>query len=397
MFKSIIKRCLATRNPASREEILSMQKTAEQIVEKHINPNILKYEQDRKMPLHEIFKILGDAGLLGVSMPEEYGGLNLSYRANLEVMYALASTRNGGLPMAIGVQTDMATPALANHGSHFLKENFLKPAIAGDMVSCIGVSEPHAGSDVANIKSTATYDPKTDEYIINGGKIWTTNVTQADWMCMLCNTDPNKPKHMNKSLFIVPLNLPGITITSHNMEKSGMISSDWGQTYFDNVRIPASHLIGKLNHGFIYQMEQFQFERLIAGAFAIRPMEMIIQETIEYCQNRPAFEGKLIDNQFIKYKLAELATEVELLKNMTFATAEKVDAGLDMTLEASMIKYKSGILCRTLPDTCLQFWGAQGYLQDSYVNRMARDLRACAIGGGADEVMLQIIAKLKKM
>merc|ERR1712018_852291 len=125
------------------------------------------------MPLHEIFKILGDAGLLGVSMPEKYGGLNLSYLANLKVMYALASIENGGLPMAIGVQTDMATPALANHGSNFLKENFLKPCITGDMVSSIGVSEPHAGSDVANIKSTAVYDSKTDEYIINGGKIWT--------------------------------------------------------------------------------------------------------------------------------------------------------------------------------------------------------------------------------
>jgi len=396
-------RCLRTsvgwrqrgqRNAISASELDEMKSSARKLIDKHINPHVLDYEREGRAPLHDIFKLLGSNGLLGISMPEKYGGLNLPYHANMQICYELGGIRSGGITMATGVQTDMSTPALSVHGSEYLKENFLAPAIAGDVVTCIGVSEPHAGSDVANVRTTADYDAKTDEWVINGGKIWTTNVTQADWMCLIAKTDKeSKNIYGNKSLFVLPLNLPGITKTSEGMQKMGMRSSDWGQTYFDNVRIPGKHLIGEKNMGFIYQMEQFQFERMVGAVGAIRPFEMVIEETIEYVKDRQAFGKPLAKNQAIQFKLAELATEVELLKTMTFKVAEELDGGKDFTKEASMLKFKVGQLARSLPDQCLQFWGAQGYLMDSYVNRVHRDMRAVAIGGGADEIMLRIIAK----
>ena len=387
-------KCFYSRNSITQPEIEDMKNSTKKLIEKHINPNIPKYEKDMKQPLHEIFKLLGNNGLLGISMPEKYGGLNLPYHVNMDIIYEIGGIRNGSLPMAIGVQTDMSTPALAKYGNDYLKENFLAPAIAGDLVSCIGVSEHHAGSDVANIKTTAKYDAKTDEFVINGGKIWTTNVTQADWMCLIASTDPtSKNIHKNKSLFILPLNLPGITISTQGMEKMGMRASDWGQTYFDNVRIPGNHLIGELNKGFTYQMEQFQFERMVAVAAGIKPLEICIKETIEYCQNRNIFGQPLSKKQNVQFVLAECATEVELLKTMLFATAKELESGKDFTKEASMLKFKLGQMSRVWPDKMLQFWGAQGYLMDNYVNRVHRDGRAGAIGGGADEVMLAYIAK----
>jgi citronellyl-CoA dehydrogenase len=394
-----ITRCLSY-NPADPELIASFRETTKSIVEK-INPNVLSYEKAGKAPLHEIFKTLGDAGLLGISMPEKYGGLNLPYTVNMGVMEEIGGIDNGSLPMAIGVQTDMATPALAEHGSEALCKEYLMPSITGDIVGCIGVSEPHAGSDVGAIKTNAVLSKDGSEYIINGGKIWTTNVTQADWMCCLVNTElDQKNPYRQKSLIVLPLKTDGkitkgVTITSKDMEKLGMRGSDWGQTYFDNVRVPVGNLIGKPGMGFFYQMEQFQKERLVCAVIALRPFERMISETAEYCSNRKVFGKTLLDQQYIQFKLAEMSVDVQLYKDCLYTTLEKLDRGENVVREASMLKYKMGKMSQDIPNTCLQFHGAQGYLFDSWVNRMYRDLRASAIGGGADEVMLQVIAKME--
>ena len=228
-----------------------------------------------------MFRKLGELGLLGLTKPEAYGGAGLDYSYSVLMAETLGNTRCGGVPMAIGVQTDMCTPALARFGSDELRAEFLAPAIAGEAVACIGVSEPGAGSDVASIRTTARKDG--DDYVINGGKMWITNGTQADWMCCLANTSEGSP-HRNKSLIIVPMKSKGVSV-ERKLRKIGMNSSDTAQIYFDDVRVPRRHLIGEEGHGFIYQMLQFQEERLWGAANALKGLDNAVRDTIEYTRS----------------------------------------------------------------------------------------------------------------
>ena len=297
--------------------------------------------------------------------------------------------------MAIGVQTDMATPALARFGSDELQREFLAPAIAGEQVACIGVSEPAAGSDVSGIKSRARKDG--DDYVITGQKMWITNSLQADWMCMLVNTGDG-PAHRNKSLVIVPMRengklRPGIEV-AQKIRKIGMHSSDTGLIYFDEVRVPQRNRIGEEGQGFIYQMQQFQEERLWCSASALVALDNCIRWTIEWTQDRKLFGAALSDQQWVQFKLAELKTEVEALRALTYRACELYVQGQDVLELATMAKLKAGRLYRQVPDTCLQFWGGMGYTWENKVSRMYRDGRLASIGGGADEVMMGILAKL---
>ncbi len=361
------------------------------IIDEKINPHVDEWEEARQFPAHEVFKELGDAGFLGLNKPEEHGGLGLDYTYGVMMAEELGRIHCGAVPMAIGVQTDMCTPALARFGSTELCEEFLAPAIAGDMVGCIGVSEPEAGSDVAGIRTTARKDG--DDYVINGGKMWITNGMQADWMCCLATTGGDNP-HKNKSLIMVPLDSPGVE-RSRKLHKLGMWSSDTAQLFFDNVRVPQRNLIGEEGQGFVYQMQQFQEERLWAAAACLKAMDRVIDETIEYTRGREAFGKPLLDNQVIHFRLAELRTEVEALRALIYRTAELYVRGDEVTRLASMCKLKSGRLIREVADACLQYWGGQGYMWESTTARALRDARLWSIGGGADEVMLTIIAKLE--
>ena len=387
-------------------EHLEIQKTLKRFIDEKINPHVEQWEEDEIFPAHEVFKGLGDLGLLGLTKPEAYGGAGLDYSYGMAMVEALGYTHCGGVPMAIGVQTDMATPALARFGSPELCREFLTPAIAGDAVGCIGVSEPGAGSDVASIKSYARKDG--DDYVISGQKMWITNSLQADWMCMLVNTgDATSPTggnhHKNKSLIIVPMRegpgkgvnrklVKGIEVAK-KIRKIGMNSSDTGLIYFDEVRVPQRNLIGKEGQGFIYQMMQFQEERLFAAASAIQGLTNCIQWTIEWAQERKLFGATLADQQWVQFKLAEVKTEVEALRALTYRACELYVSGQDVTELASMAKLKAGRLKRIVPDTCLQFWGGMGYTLENRVARMYRDGRLASIGGGADEVMMGILAK----
>ena len=336
-----------------------------------------------------MFKKLGDLGLLGISRPIEFGGMGLDYSYQTVFAEELGRIRSGGVGMALGVQTDMATPALANHGTDQVRREFLMPAIAGDMVCSVAVSEPHAGSDVSAIKTTAIKDG--DDYIINGTKMWITNSTQADFICLLANTSDNGP-HANKSLIIVPMNLPGISL-SKKLNKLGMRSSDTAQIFFDDVRVPQRHLIGEEGAGFRYQMEQFQEERIYAAAGNLKMLEFVINDTIEYTRQRQAFGKSILDNQVVHFRLAELQTDVACLRALTYDAVEGYINGEDVTLKASMAKLKAGRLSREVTDSCLQYWGGMGYMWDNPVSRAYRDGRLASIGGGADEVMLGIISK----
>ncbi|MDH1334032.1 acyl-CoA dehydrogenase family protein [Comamonas thiooxydans] len=377
-------------------EHLEVRKTLKRYIDEKINPHVDEWEREEIFPAHQVFKGLGDLGLLGLTKPEAYGGSGLDYSYSLMMAETLGHIRCGGVPMAIGVQTDMCTPALARFGSDALRDQFLAPAIAGDMVGCIGVSEPGAGSDVSGIKSHARKDG--DDYIISGQKMWITNSIQADWMCMLVNTGDG-PVHKNKSLIMVPLRegprgklTRGVEV-AQKLRKIGMNSSDTGLLFFDEVRVPQRYLVGQEGQGFIYQMQQFQEERLWASASGLLAMEDCIQQTIEWAQQRQMFGSTLIDQQWVQFKLAELQTEVEALRALTYRAAQIYMAGQDALQLASMAKLKSGRLTREVADTCLQFWGGMGFTWDNRVSRLYRDGRLGSIGGGADEVMLGIIGK----
>ena len=381
-------------------EHLEVRKTLKRYIEEQINPHVDAWEEAEIFPAHKVFKGLGDLGLLGLTKPEAYGGSGLDYSYSLLMAETLGHIRCGGVPMAIGVQTDMCTPALARFGSDALREQFLAPAIAGDMVGCIGVSEPGAGSDVSGIKSHARKDG--DDYVITGQKMWITNSIQADWMCMLVNTSDG-PVHKNKSLIMVPMRdgpngrlTQGIEVAK-KLRKIGMNSSDTGLIYFDEVRVPQRYLIGQEGQGFIYQMQQFQEERLWCAASGLVAMDECIQETIEWAQQRRMFGSTLIDQQWVQFKLAELQTEVEALRALTYRAADLYMGGQDVLQLASMAKLKTGRLTREVADTCLQFWGGMGFTWENRVSRLYRDGRLGSIGGGADEVMLGIIGKTMGM
>jgi len=371
------------------EEHREIRRTVTNFVNNEINPYVDEWEQAGIFPAHEVFKKAGDLGLLGICKPTEYGGLGLDYSYSLVANEAWGRVHCGSIPMAIGVQTDMATPALARFGSDELRQRYLAPAIAGDMVTSIGVSEPHAGSDVANIKTTAR--KRNGDYVINGTKMWITNSTQADYIVVLANTSDDQ-KHHNKSLIVVPTDTPGFT-TSQRLNKLGMRSSDTAQLFFDDVVVPRSNLIGDEGKGFAMQMMQFQEERLCAAALVLEALELCISSTVEYTSGREAFGKRLIDNQLVHTRLAEMQMEVEALRALTYHACEQYVAGEDPTMLASFAKLKAGQLTRTIPNDCLQFWGGMGFMWDSIISRMYRDLRLTSIGGGADEVMLGIIGK----
>src|SRR6478735_233986 len=375
-------------------EHLAIQKTLKRFIDEEVNPHVDEWEAAEIFPAHQVFKRLGQLGLLGLTKPEAFGGAGLDYSYSMAMTEALGHIECGGVPMAIGVQTDMATPALARFGSDELRREFLAPAIAGDMVTCIGVSEPGAGSDVAGIKSRAVKNG--DDYVITGQKMWITNSLQADWMCMLVNTGDG-PAHKNKSLVIVPMRekgklRKGIEV-AQKIRKIGMNSSDTGLIYFDEVRVPQRNRIGAEGQGFIYQMQQFQEERLWAAASCLQSLTNCIGWTIEWAQERKLFGAALADQQWVQFKLAEFKTEVESLRALTYRAGELYVSGQDVLELASMAKLKAGRLNRLVPDSCLQFWGGMGYTWENKVSRMFRDGRLASIGGGADEVMLQILAK----
>src|SRR5690349_22953297 len=250
-------------------EHAEIRRTLRAIIDKDINPNVDKWEEDGIFPAHEVFKKLGSAGLLGINKPVEFGGMGLDYSYAMVMAEELGHITCGSVPMAIGVQTDMATPALARYGSDELRKQFLSPSIAGDYVACLGVSEVGAGSDVASVKTTARKDG--GDYVINGGKMWTTSGTQADWMCLLANTSEG-PAHKNKSLICLPMKTKGVQI-ARKLDKLGMRSSDTAQIFFEDVRVPQRFLIGKEGEGFTYQMLQFQEERLWGAAACLKSSE----------------------------------------------------------------------------------------------------------------------------
>ncbi len=366
-----------------------VRKAVRDFVTKEINPHVDEWEEKGIAPLHDLFKKMGDLGFLGIRYEEKWGGEGLDYWYETVVLEECARIDCGGIPMAIAVQMNMATPAINDFGSDYLKETYLKLALKGDLVAAIAVTEPDAGSDVAALKTFAQKDG--DHYILNGSKTFITNGTQADFLTLLARTSHDLGYH-SFSLFVVPTNLPGFQV-SKKLDKLGMRSSDTAELYFDDLRIPAENLIGKEGEGFIQQMMQFQHERFSAIPMAYVWARMMIADAVEYLKGRIVFGKPLIRKQVLRHRIAKWLTEIECLQQLAYHIVRMKMAGQDATLMISMAKLKSGDLLTEVADGCLQMYGGMGLMNEMKISRFYRDSRLISIGGGASEVMCDVIAK----
>ncbi len=367
-----------------------VRRAVREFVEKEINPYVDQWEEDECAPLHDIFRKMGALGFLGIRYDPEYGGEGLDYWYETVLLEELARIDCGGIPMAIAVQTNMATPAIAEFGSAYLKDAYLKPAIQGDMVAAIAVTEPDAGSDVAAIRTTARREG--DHYILNGSKTYITNGTQADFLTLLARTS-DAPGYHSFSLFVVPTDLAGFHV-SRKLKKIGMRSSDTAELFFDDMRIPAENLIGTENEGFIHQMMQFQHERFSALPMSYVVTRKIIDETVDYLRKRVVFGKPLISKQVLRHRLAQWLAEAESLQQLTYHIVRMKMEKKDVTREVSMGKLLAGELITKVTDGCLQMYGGMGLMEEMKISRAFRDARLISIGGGANEIMCEIIAKM---
>jgi citronellyl-CoA dehydrogenase len=369
----------------------ALRELVKKFIDNEVNPYVDEWEEAGLIPLHDLFKKMGDLGLLGIRYDPKYGGQGLDYWFELVFLEEISHIQGFGPSIAIGVQTNMATPAIAEFGSEYLKETYLKPAVSGDMVAAIAVTEPGAGSDVAALRTRAKRDG--DSYVINGSKTYITNGTQADFLTLLARTD-DKPGYHSFGLFVMPTDLPGFSI-SKKLDKLGIRSSDTAELFFDNVRVPAANLIGEESEGFIYQMQQFQHERFCALPLGYIASKDIIDLTVDYIRERIVFGKPLIKKQVLRHRLADWLTEIECLKQLTYHVVRMKERGLDVTREVSMGKLYGGLLLRDVSDGCLQMFGGMGFMNEMLISRYYRDARIISIGGGADEVMREVIARLE--
>jgi len=368
-----------------------VRKALGDFVKKEINPNVDQWEADGIAPLKDLFKKMGDLDFLGIRYDPKYGGQGLDYWYDTIFLEELGHIKALGLSVAIAVQTHMATPAIDEFGSHYLKETYLKAAIAGEMIGAIAVTEPDAGSDVAALATTAKKEG--DDYIVNGSKLYITNGTQADFFTLLAKTSED-PGYHSFSLLVVPANLPGVKV-GRKLEKLGTYISDTAELFFDNVRIPARNLIGKEGEGFIYQMQQFQHERFALLPFAYIASKDIIDMTVEHIRKRVVFGKPLITRQVLRHRLANWLTEIECLKQFVYHIVRMKEAGLDATKEISMGKVSAGRLLTEVSNGCLQMYGGLGFMNEMLISRYFRDARGLPIAGGAEEVMLDYIAQME--
>jgi citronellyl-CoA dehydrogenase len=367
------------------------RRVVREFVEREINPNIDAWEEEGMMPLHAIFSQMAQLGFLGLEYDPDYGGQGADHLFTAVLAEEFGRADHGSISMALGVQVDMATPSLHRFGTPQQKEQFLVPALRGEAVAAIAVTEPGAGSDVAAIRTRAVRDG--DEWVINGSKTYITNSIQADWLCLLVRTAENSGGYTGMSQIIVPTDVPGFEV-SKKLDKLGMRASDTALLTFTDLRVPVANTLGEPGRGFQQQMDQFVQERMWANYSTVGSIDRALQRTKDYTHQRHVFGKPLASNDFVAFKLAELAAEVDLLRHYNYAAAEAHIAGTDITRFATIAKYKAGKLSREAADWCLQFHGGIGYMEETWTARFLRDSRLTSIGGGADEVMLDVLARM---
>mgnify|MGYP001373091278 CR=1 FL=1 len=365
-----------------------LRKAVRSFIEKEITPYVELWEQSGEFP-KEIIKRMGDLGFLGLRYPKEVGGQGWDYFAGIVFAEEMARCGCGGVPMAVAVQTDMATPPIMQFGNEDQKERFLKPAIKGEKLAAIGITEPNHGSDVASIQTRAYRDG--NEWVINGSKMFITNGPRADFITLVVRTS-DQTGHKGLSLILVEMDRPGISI-SRKLNKVGMRSSDTAEIVFDHVRVPYENLLGEEGNGFKQIMWELQGERLISAAAAIGIAEYAYEFAYRYAKERKQFGKPIAHFQVISHLLAEMKTEIEVCREMTYAVAYRFSRGEVPSKEISMVKLACAQMAHWVADRALQICGGNGYMMEFPIQRIWRDTRLYRIGAGTDEIMKEIIAK----
>jgi citronellyl-CoA dehydrogenase len=359
-------------------------------LDKEVAPHIEEWEEKELLP-RSLWKRMGELGFLGLRYPEEYGGSGADYWFTVILNEELARLGAGGVGMGVTVHSQMALPALARHGSDALKQKFLAPAIRGEMIAAIAVTEPNAGSDVAAIQTRARRDG--DFYVVTGRKMFITNGTQADFVTTLVRTDMEKG-HNGFTLLIIPTTSEGFSV-GKKLKKIGNKCSDTAELIFDNVRVPVGNRIGEEGMGFIYQMQQFQDERLSACVSASAGAFAVYERTKEYVMDRKAFGRPISGFQVNQHRMVDMLTQMTALQALVYQCVERFRAGEDITREVSMCKLFAGQVCTFVVDGCLQMHGGYGYMEEFPIARAYRDNRLFRIAAGSDEIMKEIVAKLE--
>lgn len=372
-----------------REEHHIFREQLRRWIEANLTPHAHEWERAGIFP-REVFEEMGKMGFLGVRYPEAIGGSGGDIWHTMVFAEELPRSQMAGLTMSVLVQTDMATPIIAEIGTQEQQEEFLRPALEGKKIAALGVSEPGAGSDVAGIRTTARKDG--DDYIINGSKIYITNGTRADFITLAVRTDPDN-KWGGVSLFLFPTDTPGFQV-SRKLEKLGNHSSDTAELFFEDCRVPSRYLLGEEGHGFYYIMQNFQGERLVAAATGTAGAQLTLYETIEYCKNRQAFGRPISTFQVNRHAFAEMEMELEACRRLTYHAADLFGRGLPSQREITMAKLLVAQKAMQVVDRCLLMYGGMGYMEEMHIARAWRDTRLLAIGGGTNEIMKEILVKL---
>jgi citronellyl-CoA dehydrogenase len=377
--------------PPWTEEHHRFRDTVREFAEKELAPHRHEWDKAGEFP-REVFSKLADLGCLGIRFGEDVGGLGLDWWYTVAFIEGLAYSRNAGLMMSVLVDTDMATPIIHEIGTAEQKAEFLAPTVRGEKVACLGVTEPGAGSDVANIRTTARRDG--GDYVINGAKTYITNGSFADYITLAVRTGGEG--HAGISLMLFPTDTKGFTV-GRKLDKLGTRSVDSSELHFDNCRIPARNLLGQENAGFYYIMTNFQGERLVAAVMANTSMELALKDAVKYGNERQAFGRPIMSYQVWKHKFAEHLTSLEASKALTWQAVDKVMTGQDPTKLVSMAKLYASDLAQDVIYDCLQFHGGYGFIEEYDIARAYRDVRLIPIGGGTSEIMKEIIWKWHSM
>jgi alkylation response protein AidB-like acyl-CoA dehydrogenase len=357
-------------------------------VESELAPHADEWESDAYFA-DWVFPRMGELGFLGLAYPTEYGGQGGDYFCSIVLSEEMARAHSGGIGMAVAVQTDMATPPILKFGTDEQKQRYLVPAIKGEKVACLGITEPNAGSDVQNVQTWARRDG--DDWIINGSKIFITNGVRADFITLVARTDRGRGFE-GVTLFLVDTDTPGFK-RSRKLEKVGMLSSDTAELAFEDMRVPGDAVLGEVGKGFPNIMWELQGERMIGAAGSIAGAQLTLDATIAYAKERQAFGKPIASQQVIKHMLVDLAARIEVAREYNYATAHAFGNGEYPVKEISICKLVTGQVAFEVADTCLQIWGGSGYMASNPVQRSWRDSRLIRIGGGTDEIMKEIIGK----
>ena len=369
------------------EEHDRLRESIHAFVVKELKPHAAEWEETT-FP-DSVFARMGELGLLGLSYPEEYGGQGGDYFCNLVLAEEMVHSDSGGLAMGVAVHTDMATAPIHLFGTEEQKQRYLVPAIAGQKISCLGITEPDAGSDVAAIRTRAVRDG--DEWVIDGAKTYITNGHRADFIVLVAKTDPDGG-HDGISLFLVDMDLPGV-IREKKLEKLGMHASDTALLAFQDVRVPAGALLGQEGKGFYHIMWELQGERLIGAAGCVAGAQKAFDKTLAYALERRAFGRSIGRFQVTRHKFADMATKIEAARQLVYTTAWRFANGEYPVREISMAKLHAARVACEVTDECLQIHGGAGYMREYGIERAWRDMRLNRIGAGTDEIMLDVIGR----